>query len=168
MPGSLSALLSGKIGSGRGSYLGGYSRNGLPSSSSSGSINPKDNNNQLVKSSSSSQAQKERETAMFAAMASQTLFKKLGGAFWDAFSGSSSTPGNATSVVAKSWDAEKVRKVLEGKAVVKVVDVEPSSPPLSSPPTISDSSSSKLGACSSRDCVTDLGDSLKKLSLGKK
>ncbi len=27
---------------------------------------------------------------------------------------------------AKNWDVDKVRKVLEGKAVVKVVDVEPS------------------------------------------
>lgn len=68
--------------------------------------------------------QKEREkkeTAMYAAIASQTLLRKLGNAFWDAFAGSSSS--NSSSGL-KPWDAEKVRKVLEGTAVVKVVDVE--------------------------------------------
>ncbi|KAG6821124.1 hypothetical protein H0H93_006463 [Arthromyces matolae] len=61
-----------------------------------------------------------KETAMYAALASQTLFKKLGSAFWDAFSGSSSS----TSVGSRTWDADKVKKVLEGKAVVRVVDVD--------------------------------------------
>ncbi|KAG6873634.1 hypothetical protein C0995_013565 [Termitomyces sp. Mi166 len=77
--------------------------------------------------------QKEREkkeTAMYAAMASQTLLKKLGSAFWDAFAGSSNLNSGAGSSSSASgsgirpWDADKVRKVLEGKAVVKVVDVE--------------------------------------------
>jgi len=76
--------------------------------------------------------EKEREVAMAAALASQTLFKKLGGAFWDAF-----VAGGASSAVspiasssssslggARLWDADKVRKVLEGKAVVRVVDVD--------------------------------------------
>ncbi|KAG6876993.1 hypothetical protein C0992_011142 [Termitomyces sp. T32_za158] len=74
--------------------------------------------------------QKEREkkeTAMYAAIASQTLLRKLGHAFWDAFagsSGSSSGSGSSSNSGLKPWDADKVRKVLEGTAVVKVVDVE--------------------------------------------
>ncbi|KAG6867483.1 hypothetical protein C0993_002263 [Termitomyces sp. T159_Od127] len=74
--------------------------------------------------------QKERErkeTAMYAAIASQTLLKKLGNAFWDAFAGSSSSgsgPSSASGPGLRPWDADKVRKVLEGTAVVKVVDVE--------------------------------------------
>ncbi|KAK0195248.1 hypothetical protein F5146DRAFT_1024766 [Armillaria mellea] len=59
----------------------------------------------------------QQQQAMIAALASQTLLKRLGSAFWDAFSGGSS-PGNT------SLSADKVRRVLEGKAVVKVVDVE--------------------------------------------
>ncbi|KAG6918194.1 hypothetical protein DXG01_015983 [Tephrocybe rancida] len=69
--------------------------------------------------------EKEKETAMYAALASQTLFRKLGGAFWDAFSGSSPSSSSSSSIGAgKSWDADKVRRVLEGKAVVRVVDIE--------------------------------------------
>lgn len=41
----------------------------------------------------------------------------MGSAFWDAFAGTPSAMGS-------SWDAEKVCGVLEGKAVVRVVDVE--------------------------------------------
>ncbi|KAK0213002.1 hypothetical protein DFS33DRAFT_1370381 [Desarmillaria ectypa] len=67
--------------------------------------------------------QKEKEQqqqAMIAALAGQTLLKRLGSAFWDAFAGGSS-PGDASSI---KIDTDKVRRVLEGKAVVKVVDVE--------------------------------------------
>ncbi len=70
-------------------------------------------------------------------MASQTLVQRLGSAFWQAFSGSSPShvgPGagagagpSATPRV-PAWDAEKIRRVLEGTAVVRVVDVEPASP----------------------------------------
>jgi len=52
---------------------------------------------------------------MLASLASQTLLTKLGSAFWEAFSGQSPRKG---------VDADKVRKVLEGKAVVRVVDVD--------------------------------------------
>lgn len=72
-------------------------------------------------STRSAQPTVEQQQAMLAAMASQTLVRKLGSAFWDAFSGSSSS-------AKKEWDADKVRKVLEGKAVVRVVDVEPTKP----------------------------------------
>ncbi|TDL24473.1 hypothetical protein BD410DRAFT_827017 [Rickenella mellea] len=61
--------------------------------------------------------------ALLASLASHTLLQKMGSAFWDAFAGSSSsTPGSSST---KGWDAEKVRKVLEGTAVLRVVDVEP-------------------------------------------
>lgn len=55
------------------------------------------------------------QEAMLASLASQTLLTKLGSAFWEAFSGQSPRKG---------VDADKVRKVLEGKAVVRVVDVD--------------------------------------------
>ena len=74
---------------------------------------------------------KEKEVAMAAALASQTLLKKLGGAFWDAFVAggtASSVPsvGSSSSALGggRLWDADKVRKVLEGKAVVRVVEVD--------------------------------------------
>lgn len=66
-----------------------------------------------------------REQAALAAIASQTLLGKLGSAFWEAFSGSGPSNGLGPGVARKDWDAEKVRKVLEGRAVVRVVDVEP-------------------------------------------
>jgi len=55
------------------------------------------------------------QEAVLASLASQTLLAKLGSAFWEAFSGQSPRKG---------VDADKVRKVLEGKAVVKVVDLD--------------------------------------------
>ena len=75
-------------------------------------------------SSSLSSSQKEQQHAMLAAMASQTLFRKLGNAVWDAFIGSP-THSSSSSSSRGDWDADKVRKVLEGKAVLRVVDVEP-------------------------------------------
>ena len=67
---------------------------------------------------------------MLAAMASQTVFRKLGNAVWDAFIGSpshsSSSSSSSSSTSSRGdWDADKVRRVLEGKAVLRVVDVEP-------------------------------------------
>ena len=57
----------------------------------------------------------------------------MGSAFWDAFSGSSSSSspslGGNGGGAPKSWDADKVRRVLEGKAVVRVVDVDQVTPP---------------------------------------
>lgn len=77
-----------------------------------------------------------QQQAMVAALASQTLLSRMGSAFWEAFSGSSTSSGSTTRVGGPatgtgtgaqrpSWDAEKVRKVLEGRAVLRVVDVEP-------------------------------------------
>jgi hypothetical protein len=61
--------------------------------------------------------------------------QRLGGAFWQAFSGSSSSSshpisgvcGTSTTPREPAWDADKIRRVLEGTAVVRVVDVEPPS-----------------------------------------
>ncbi|KAF7354771.1 BZIP domain-containing protein [Mycena sanguinolenta] len=123
------------------------------------------------------ESQKERETAMYAAMASQTLLKKLGGAFWDAFSGhegkSSALPSSSSSSGA-ALDTEKVRKVLEGRAVVRVVDVEPPSPKVvpTSPkvaalpaPTQAPADKKK---CASTKMAEVLEESMRSLSLGKK
>jgi hypothetical protein len=82
--------------------------------------------------------EKERETAMYAALASQTLLRRLGSAFWDAFSGGSSSGvsligggervggggSGGGGALGRALDEEKVRRVLEGKAVVRVVDVD--------------------------------------------
>ncbi|KZV99247.1 hypothetical protein EXIGLDRAFT_725875 [Exidia glandulosa HHB12029] len=66
------------------------------------------------------------DPAMLAAVASETLLKRMTGAFWDAFSG----PSPASSSKKADWDADKVRRVLEGKAVVRVVDVDDEKPAL--------------------------------------
>ncbi|KIM69474.1 hypothetical protein SCLCIDRAFT_1207899 [Scleroderma citrinum Foug A] len=122
-----------------------------------------------------------REQAVIAALASQTLLGKLGQAFWDAFSGSSSanslthlTPTSAT--MGKQWDTEKVRKVLEGRAVLKVVDVEPAqlgsssaTLPVSSAQKIKGSERSKSGGQCCTTALTDiLEESMRSLTLGKK
>lgn len=63
--------------------------------------------------------------AILASIASQTLFSKLGNAFWDAFARPSTSTSSPTSVSHRGdWDHDKVRRVLEGKAVVKIVDVD--------------------------------------------
>ncbi|KAL4073671.1 hypothetical protein J3A83DRAFT_4090431 [Scleroderma citrinum] len=118
-----------------------------------------------------------REQAVMAALASQTLLGKLGHAFWDAFSGSSASPSThltpASSAMGKQWDAEKVRKVLEGRAVVKIVDVEPAQPvalsPVSSSQKIKGPEKSKTGTQSCTIALTDiLEESMRSLTLGKK
>ncbi|CAE7102043.1 unnamed protein product [Rhizoctonia solani] len=55
-----------------------------------------------------------QQAAFAASLASQTLLQRMGSAFWDAFSSGS----------ARDVDTNKVRRVLEGKAVVRVVDVD--------------------------------------------
>lgn len=77
------------------------------------------------------QQERDVQHAVLAAMASQTIFRKMGSAFWDAFSGSSSSSssGGGGGGAPKSWDADKVRRVLEGRAVVRVVDVDQVTPP---------------------------------------
>jgi hypothetical protein len=125
-------------------------------------------------------AVQQRDAMYVAAIASQTLLGKLGSAFWDAFSGSQPSVGTSTGVAGgawKQWDADKVRKVLEGKAVVRIVDVEsPSSSPKISAQASSSSStkapstpSASPSICESKCRVTEiLEESMRSLSLGKK
>ncbi|KAF5368213.1 hypothetical protein D9615_010518 [Tricholomella constricta] len=128
------------------------------------------------------QREKEKETAMYAALASQTLLRKLGSAFWDAFSGGSGSSSGASSALGhasgsgtRAWDAEKVRRVLEGKAVVRVVDVEepharasmPAQAPIQAQVQAESASTSTRKCCTA--AVTDiLEESMRSLSLGKK
>ncbi|KAJ6475830.1 hypothetical protein C8R47DRAFT_670719 [Mycena vitilis] len=115
--------------------------------------------------------ERERESAMYAAMASQTLLKRLGGAFWDAFSGAGEKNAalGASGAAAKGWDAEKVRKVLEGKAVVRVVDVDQLPPS----PKMSPIASPRMSpVVEKKHCHGQLAEvleeSMRSLSLGKK
>jgi len=120
--------------------------------------------------------EKEVQAAVLAVVASQTLLKKLGNVFWDAFSGSSfSSSSSAPSLQMRNWDVDKVRKVLEGKAVVRVVDVDPcvSTGPSRLPATNKTSTTTNMtmssgmnnGACCMN--VADLlEESMRSLTLG--
>ncbi|KAH9028342.1 hypothetical protein EDB85DRAFT_1970615 [Lactarius pseudohatsudake] len=109
--------------------------------------------------------------ALLATMVSQTLLQQLGSAFWQAFA---RDPSGDTipSTYAPTLDADKIRRILEGKAVVKIVDVEPeemvgATPARSSIPTLP-------SVLETRECTKDsalasaLEDSMRALSLGKK
>ena len=104
------------------------------------------------------------QEAVLASLASQTLLTKLGSAFWDAFSGQPPRKG---------VDADKVRKVLEGKAVVKVVDVdEPTSQQKLKRATTSTSpnicqKSVDLKSCQAR-ATELLEESMRSLSISKR
>ena len=136
------------------------------------------------------QNQRARETAMYAALASQTLLRRLGSAFWDAFSGgsgSSSLGGGDRIGMGRALDEEKVRRVLEGKAVVRIVDVEEPAVPGASVPVLPQTQALRMyerereckrrekrererkAMCKCQAAVTDiLEESMKSLSLGKK
>ncbi|TFK89253.1 hypothetical protein K466DRAFT_487174 [Polyporus arcularius HHB13444] len=106
--------------------------------------------------------------AILASMASQTLFSKLGGAFWDAFARPSGTLG-PNGHVKQEWDADKVRRVMEGTAVVRVVDVEPQQQPAArpSPSTVAQRLEKDCQSC--KAAVADiLSESMASLSLGRK
>jgi hypothetical protein len=100
-----------------------------------------------------------REQAAAAAIASQTLCSRLGGAFWEAFSGSPSSTS-----AAKQWDAEKVRKVLDGSAVLRVVDVDVPSPAYATSHAASSAKTDKP-SCNFTDM---LEESMRSLTLNKK
>ena len=65
------------------------------------------------------------QQALLASMASQTLLQHLGSAFLQAFMTQLPSNGASSNASTPAWDADKIRRVLEGKAVVSVVDVEP-------------------------------------------
>ncbi|KAH9835462.1 uncharacterized protein C8Q71DRAFT_724750 [Rhodofomes roseus] len=123
------------------------------------------------------------QQAMLASMASQTLMGKLGSAFWDAFSAKPaaipvSGTGSASRAAARTLDADKMRRVMEGSAVLKVVDVEPqekTSPRMAAPQpalarTMSASAVPSASSMNEKKCqLTDvLAESMASLSLGKK
>ncbi|KAI0945105.1 hypothetical protein AcV7_001735 [Taiwanofungus camphoratus] len=144
----------------------------LPSLTSSSAHN--------IASNQKNQPMPTQQQAMLASMASQTLVRKLGSAFWDAFAVRPSSSAAASAATgggrqAPQWDAEKVRRVIEGSAVVRVVDVEPQqqtvhriTSPLTSPrlsPAQSQAVEKEKRACH----ITDLlEESMRSLSLGKK
>lgn len=99
---------------------------GKPSSSAYTAPTPSSSTLRSSTTHNQSAATPTPQQAMLASIASQTLLGKLGSAFWDAFSGGSSSSGRS------QWDADKVRRVLEGKAVVRVVDIEAT--PAAAPP----------------------------------
>ncbi|KZO92044.1 hypothetical protein CALVIDRAFT_329949 [Calocera viscosa TUFC12733] len=92
-----------------------------------------------------------REAFYAATLASQTLVSKLGSAFWEAFSG----PAGSSSPL----DANKVRAVLEGKAVVRVVDVEEDP---------ADSLIEKLGSMSLKDATKEANRKMGPRCMGAK
>ncbi|KAF5370393.1 hypothetical protein D9758_006920 [Tetrapyrgos nigripes] len=142
MGSTLSALLAGKhSGSSSSSHSYSWSPSNAASAYPSPPSSPNLSGKKPTSSSSSStisqaqatQMQQQMYAAAIATTASQTLLSKLGSAFWDAFSGgSSASTTSSSSSSPKLWDADKVRKVLEGKAVVRVVDVDPVPVPVSS------------------------------------
>ncbi|KXN84465.1 hypothetical protein AN958_12440 [Leucoagaricus sp. SymC.cos] len=162
---TLSALLSGKHSSAHSSSS--STNHGLLTPPASPRLGARGSSSSPTSTPTAQQREREREAqaAMLAAVASQTLFKKLGNAFWDAFSGSSSTsssptiPSSSTSATQRNWDADKVRKVLEGKAVVRVVDID--TPPSSPTP----SAASVCGDM--KRCAADvLEESMRSLTIG--
>ncbi|KAF8257817.1 hypothetical protein EI94DRAFT_1756731 [Lactarius quietus] len=111
--------------------------------------------------------------AALATMASQTLVQRLGSAFWQAFSGSSPpSSSSAQNARAPAWDAEKVRRVLEGTAVVRVVDVEPpSSVPSATETVVPVKETKEVQTQTPTPCDTGLSvleESMRALTLGKK
>ncbi|KZV73888.1 hypothetical protein PENSPDRAFT_662754 [Peniophora sp. CONT] len=118
----------------------------------------------------------QQEQAVLAAMASQTLIGRLGSAFWDAFAGGAGHNN-------KGVDADKVRRVLEGSAVVRVVDVDEPAPRTPASPRMAATTSPKpalrstpsmprmatgLGACERENAFDALSGAFGALSLGKK
>ncbi|KAI0062629.1 hypothetical protein BV25DRAFT_1825136 [Artomyces pyxidatus] len=158
---SLSALLSGKHSSSSSAAA------AYPSPPAS----PKMGSTSLPYSSSNNNANAPTpQQAMLAAMASQTLFQRLGGAFWQAFSGSNtSSSSQSASGRPPMWDAEKIKRVLEGKAVVKVVDIEPVQEKVR-PAPVPRACSSRLADCARECCpmTNALEESMRALTLGKK
>jgi len=111
------------------------------------------------------------QQALLASMASQTLLQQLGSAFWQAFMTQLPSNGASPNAGTPTWDADKIRRVLEGKAVLSVVDVEPrvdvrASPVSPAPHTLPNDATTHE---SSKGCglTTVLEESMCALSLSK-
>ncbi|KAI0302798.1 hypothetical protein B0F90DRAFT_1809738 [Multifurca ochricompacta] len=140
----------------------GLSYSATSTSTSAASAYPTPPSSPQLGSTSTTSAPSPQHAAL-ATMASQTLMQRLGSAFWQAFSGSSSIAR------VPAWDADKVRRVLEGTAVVRVVDVEP--PPSSSSTQTQAGQQPacvKLGACVRETGLGVLEESMRALTLSKK
>jgi len=109
------------------------------------------------------------QQALLATMASQTLLQRLGSAFWQAFTADAASTETTLDACVPTWDADKIRRVLEGKAVVRVVDVEPEEKVrAASVSTQTLPGEEKTRESSTERCVTPvLEDSMRALSLGR-
>jgi hypothetical protein len=100
-------------------------------------------------------------------MASQTLLQHLGSAFWQAFMTQLPSPNAGTPTL----DADKIRRVLEGKAIVSVVDVEPEvdvrASPVSAPTHTLSNDATTLESSKGCGLTTVLEESMCALSLSK-
>ncbi|KAJ8468485.1 hypothetical protein ONZ51_g9615 [Trametes cubensis] len=159
---SLSALLSGKSVTSSSAPLNPY-----PTPPSS----PPMSHSTLSSSQNQQRDAPSAQQAMLASIASQTLIGKLGAAFWDAFARPSG-PLGPNGASKREWDADKVRRVMEGTAVVRIVDVEPQQQPAPAAPSARAASQERqqnntcASACVS---VTDiLAESMATLNLGRK
>ena len=65
----------------------------------------------------------------------------------------------------REWDADKVRRVMEGTAVVRVVDVEPAPAPA---PAARAGQAASAPAKQEKACVALLAESMASLNIGKK
>ncbi|KAG8918267.1 hypothetical protein FRC00_012651, partial [Tulasnella sp. 408] len=94
----------------------------------------------LPSGSSASSAQQAQQYA-----AAASLVSRMSSAFSNAFAqpSTSSSTASTSASAARAWDMEKVRKVLEGKAVLKVVDVDQLQPPAAPSATVASSSALK-------------------------
>lgn len=110
------------------------------------------------------------QQALLASMASQTLLQQLGSAFWQAFMTELPSNGASPNAGTPTLDADKIRRVLEGKAVVSVVDVEPEvdahASPVS-PPTHSLNDATTHESSKGHTLTTVLEESMRALSLSK-
>lgn len=132
--------------SGLGSLLGKHAPHGYPTPPTS----PRASSSQA----SSQQQQQNMQYSLLAGLAGQTILHKMGSAFWDAFSGGSSHSSPASPTAARTWDMDKVRKVIEGTAVLRVVDLEPTKSP---------KAPAKVPA---KDTADSLEESMRSLNLG--
>ena len=111
------------------------------------------------------------QQALLATMASQTLLQRLGSAFWQAFTDDAAPTETTLDGRVPTWDADKIRRVLEGKAVVRVVDVEPEEKVRAASVSVSTQTlpdEEKTRESSTERCVTSvLEDSMRALSLGR-
>ncbi|KAF9517993.1 hypothetical protein BS47DRAFT_424899 [Hydnum rufescens UP504] len=155
---TLAALLSGKAGSSKNAHS--YPSPPPPPPQSLGRLAPQ-NLLPSAFSPSSSQTQPTSQQAYMAALASHTLLSRMGTAFWDAFSANSCAPlrSGAGASHMRGWDADKVRRVLEGTAVVRVVDVDQPTGGLREREIVN-------SALPSADASADLEEQFKGLSLG--